>query len=344
MKIFLAGETHRWSAETSYSRILREMGCNVFAWNNKRPRALFGNRSWWNLTRFERVAYNALASMAFGRSACAFQPDVIFLPKADNIHFRAVRRALDQTGARLVVWYPDNPFKADMTSMNVLRNIPRCSIFYIWGKFLVEPIRSAGCPDVRYLPFGFDPGMHPLDAEPNREDEQRFSCDVCFIGAWDREREEDLAPLAEFDLAIWGPGWAENLSQDSPLRSHVRGSGIYNRDLVKAYRCAKIVFNHLRQHNGPAHNNRTMEIAGIGGGVQLVRRTPEQAEGLFVEGEHLLCFHSVPEMRSQVVRILSDPQRSKEMSKRAQQRVFDRHLLAGRFKQMISDLQESEGD
>lgn len=339
MKIFLAGESHRWSAETSYSRILGELGCDVFLWNNKRPCALFGNRSWWHLTRIEREICNALASISFYRTVLAFQPNVIFLPKAENIHSYVVANALRKTNSRLVIWYPDNPFKADMTSMNVLRNLKRCSAFYIWGKFLVEPLRSAGCSRVEYLPFAFDQEMHPLDAEVTEQERSRFSCDVCFIGAWDREREEDLAPLAEFDLAIWGPGWAENLSSDSPLKAHVRGSGVYNQDLVKAYRCAKIVFNHLRRHNGPAHNNRTMEIAGIGGGVQLVRRTPEQAGELFIEGQHLLCFESVAEMKAQVVKILKNPENARQMSKYAQEWVFDRHLLKDRLKQILSNLE-----
>src|SRR4029077_6410690 len=111
-----------------------------------KPRsAIFGNRNRWQLSRAERPIYDALMSTRFYYACREYKPDVLFMPKAENIHFYAVKRALEETGARLVIWYPDNPFKADQTSMHLLRDLRRCDIFYIWGKFLIDTIRAAGC-------------------------------------------------------------------------------------------------------------------------------------------------------------------------------------------------------
>lgn len=341
MRFLIIGESQPWSAETSYARQLRRCGCEVEIWNNKKPRAMFGCRSWWELGRTSRALYDSFASIAFLKEATVRQPDVIFMPKAENIHSRAVKAAMRRTGAKLVTWYPDHPFKADMTSMSILRNLPRYDIFYIWGRFLVESIRAAGARRVEYLPFAFDPESHPTDVALTPDDRKRFASEVCFVGAWDRERERDLESLCSFDLAVWGPGWRENISASSPLRPKIRGGALYNEDLVKVYRCSAIVFNHLRLHNGSAHNVRSMEIAGIHGGVQLVRRTKELSEDLFTENEHLLCFEGNDELLNKVRVALSDHGLAKRLSDAAHQRVEKHHLLSERISRMVKDLRDA---
>ena len=340
MKFLIVGESHRWSAETSYARELQCAGCHAQIWNNKRPRVLFGNRDWWRMGPAMRATYDIVASAAFLRKAIRSNPDVIFTPKAENIHSRAIRIALERTDARLITWYPDHPFKADMSSMNVLRNLPRYDIFYIWGHFLEDTICAAGAPRVEYLPFAFDPEMHPANIPINDKDRERFASDICFVGAWDREREQDLEPLCRFDLAIWGPGWRENTAPSSPVRAKIRGGALYNEDLVKAYLCSIAVFNHLRRHNGSAHNMRAMEIAGIGGGVQLTRRTPELASELFKDGEHLLCYGSPEEMADKVRWALVHRDEVDAMAARAREHVFTNHLLEHRISRILADLAE----
>ena len=338
MKIFIAGPRNPSSSESSYARILREKGCEVMAWDDKAPFQLLGKRDWWQLSRAERIAYDAVASLRFYQACRDYKPDILFMPKAENIHSYAVRRVLEETRARLVIWYPDNPFKADQSSVNILRNLKRCDIFYIWGKFLVEPLRAAGCRRVEYLPFGFDPVQHPPEATTTPEEQISFKSDICFVGTWDSERESALLPLADFDLGIWGPFWKERVDRRSPLYPKIRGVGVFGAVMVKAFKSAKVVFNHLRLHNGSAHNTRTMEITGIGGGPMLVRRTIEQSRELFVEGEHLVCFENAQEMQNAAHDLLSDSNAKLSMSRRAQERVFSQHLLSFRFDQMLHDL------
>jgi spore maturation protein CgeB len=338
MRILVVGESHPWSSEIGYARELRRVGCEVEIWNNKVSRRLFFKRDWWKLDPVARGLYDFVASIFFIKKSTTSRPDIIFMPKVENIHSRAIQITKAKTHARVFTWYPDHPFKANMTSMNILRNLPNYDLFYIWGNFLIESIQSAGAPDVRYLPFAFDPETHQSKIEPSNEDLKRFGCEVCFIGAWDKERERDLEPLSSFDLAIWGPGWLENLDRSSPLRKFVRGAGVYNENLVKAYKSSKIVFNHLRLHNGSAHNVRSMEIAGIGGGVQVVRRTQELACELFKEDEHLVCFDSVEELKQKIQFLLSNPIISKRISESARKKVFSDHLLEYRIKTILSDL------
>jgi hypothetical protein len=84
-----------------------------------------------------------------------------------------------------------------------------------------------------------------------------------------------------------------------------------------------------------------MEIAGIGGGVQLVRRTLELAAELFTEGKHLLCFESQEEMSHMVRNALRNAGRLSNMSTEAQQHVIHHHLLEKRVARILGDLQSA---
>jgi spore maturation protein CgeB len=344
MRFLIIGENHPWSAETGLARCIRAKSSEAFIWSNKNSLFWLCNRNWWQLGRVARAFHDLVANLELLRTVRRLKPNVLFLPKAENIHSRAVKIAVAATGARLITWYPDHPFKSSMTSMNILRNLPEYDLFYIWGRFLIDSIQSAGAPDVRYLPFAFDPETHQSKIEPSNEDLKNFGCEVCFIGAWDKERERDLEPLASFDLAIWGPGWLENLDKSSPLRKFVRGAGVYNENLVKAYKSSKIVFNHLRLHNGSAHNVRSMEIAGIGGGVQVVRRTPELSKELFQEDEHLVCFQGHDELKQKIQFLLDNPTIAKKLSASARKKVFSNHLLKYRIEKILYDLKSLDAD
>jgi len=340
MRIFVAGEANAHSYEMFCAEEFRRAGCEVLHWSNRAKTPLSPLRRLpGELRRLGDEVYNVERSLSFVRAMKQFQPDLLFMPKAENIHSCAVKMALAETKARLAIWYPDNPFWANQTTMNVIRNLRVCDIYYSWGKFLMETLRSAGCRRVEYLPFAFYPDFFPADVEITEEDRKRFSCDICFVGTWDPDREKDLMPLAEFDLGIWGPLWKENVSASSPLYSKIRGGGLYGADMVKAYRCAKLVFNQLRFHNGDSHNVRAMEIPGIGA-VQLVRRTSELSNGLFKEGEHLICYDNEKELQALLPGLLAKADSLRCMKDAAVKQVQKRHLLKYRIEQVLNDMQK----
>lgn len=329
MRFFIVGTTEYYSLQSSLARALRQLGADVQQWNNREPYALFRKRNWWSLSRAEREAYGYYASLKYYQAVKAFKPDVLLHLKAENIHSYATRRVLEETRARLVVWYPDNPFKADMSSINVLKSIREASIFCIWGKYLMESIKSAGAARVEYLPFAFDPSLHDSASIQARED---LRSEISFVGTWDPERQRDMTPLSELPFSIWGPGWKENVPRSHPLYPCVRGSALYGDDLVAALKSTKIAFNHLRQHNGSAHNMRAMEITGIGGGAMLVRRTPELAEQLFTEGSEILCFENDQEMLEVAGNFLEKPT---SLSQLARKRVLNEHTITQRAETLL---------
>jgi spore maturation protein CgeB len=335
MKILVIGHSHYASYESSCARYFTREGHEVEIWDSKSFSCIGINIKWWKLKKILREFYNVFSSLLFIRKTKIFQPDVIFMPKAENIHWRAVRYVKNNIGAALIVWYPDNPFRAENTSMNILRNLERIDIFYIWGKYLIDPLKASGCRRVEYLPFGFDPELHDLSEQPANRD-----IDCLHIGSYSIEKRNDLLPLANCGLQIWGPGWENEKLSNGFLASCVHGAGLYGPEMVKAYRRAVVIANPIRMQNMPAHNLRTIEAAGIGGGVVLTQRTKEQSDELFTEGEHLLCYSTPNEMAQKAHWALSNPEKAAEMSVKARRHVISEHLLEYRIKTILNDIND----
>jgi spore maturation protein CgeB len=87
-----------------------------------------------------------------------------------------------------------------------------------------------------------------------------------------------------------------------------------------------------------------MEIAGIGGGVQVVRRTPELSKELFQEDEHLVCFQGHDELKQKIQFLLDNPTIAKKLSASARKKVFSNHLLKYRIEKILYDLKSLDAD
>src|SRR6185503_4364077 len=114
-----------------------------------------------------------------------------------------------------------------------------------------------GSPQVVYLPDGCDPSV----CRPMRSRDQ-FRANVVFVGRATAHRERLLAGLAEFGLAVWGPGWRKTL-----LRDYCRGERLDLGNYVRAYAGATVAMNIHRDDPataGEGCNRRLFEVAAIG--------------------------------------------------------------------------------
>jgi spore maturation protein CgeB len=337
MKILVVGCTKAHSYETACTREFQRLGCDVLQLDNKPERWWLSSKSWWRLTPPERAVQDTLASFELYKTARRWKPDIIFMCKAENIRAEVFTLLKRDLGCRLAIWYVDNPFNATVSSYQVLRAIQKSDFYFIWAKYLVDPLISAGASKVEFLPFGYDSEGYDRFVTTEGSLDHHWNSEVCFVGTWDSEREKALTQLAgrDFDLAIYGQGWISNLGASSPLRRHVRADAIWSKDVVKAFKGATIVLNLLRRHNWKGHNLRTMEVTGIGGGVLLTPWTTDQAEILFEMDKELLCYEGKIPAPEIINRLLVDRQLLRQISIRGQNRVRREHLLKHRIRQII---------
>ncbi len=343
MKILVVGCTKPHAFETACRREFRKQGVEVVILGNK-PRYWWNfGRSWWVLRPPERWLNDVLISLRLYRTVKRERPDWIFMAKAENLRAETFTLMKKHFGTKLAIWYVDNPFHANVSSYQALRHIQQSDIYFSWAKYLIDPLISAGAKRVEFLPFAFDPTTFP-DVEIPQDEAKHWQSDVCFVGTWDKEREKALLPLVgkRFDLAVYGQGWTRFLPRDSPLRQHVRADAIWLEDVVKAFKGAKIVLNLLRQHNWKGHNFRTMEAAGVGGGVLLTRYTEDQAKVLFREDREIFCYQDMAPSPNQVAELLARPDLLQNASSAARGCVFQDHLLEHRIKTIIETMKATQ--
>lgn len=229
-------------------------------------------------------------------------PDLIFMIKAEKVSHKTLKK-IKKGNPRigLLNFYPDNPFTFwnGNSNSDVLLSLPLYDLFLIWSYELIPILYSAGSKNVQYFPFAFDHTLLSEDVKTINQDVKVYQSDVCFVGSWDPDREKWLRLLVDrlpdLRLAIWGNRWEENLSQNSILRSYLKGDAIYGIDMIKAFNLSKVVLNFIRKQNLDAHNMRTIEVPAVKAFL-MTERTTEQCKMLFNEGQHLACFANIDEL------------------------------------------------
>jgi spore maturation protein CgeB len=337
LRVLVIGPKKPYFFETACARVFSELGCTVIQVDNKPDRWWLGGRDWFQLSAPERAAQDLAASLEIYRLAKKFKPDLIFSCKSENIRSEIFTLLKREIGCRLAIWYVDNPFHANVSSYQALRAIQKADFYFIWSRYLIDPLISAGASKVYFLPFAYDPFSYPSDLELDAKEIPKWKSDVCFVGTWDIHREKALEPLAgkEFDLAIFGQGWKKFVRSDSPLQKHIRMDSIWLKDTTKAFKGSAIVLNFLRQHNWKGHNFRTMEAAGIGGGALLTPYTEDQAKVLFTENSELFCFEGESPKPEFISNLLENKENLRQVSAAGQRRIFKDHLLEYRIREIL---------
>jgi spore maturation protein CgeB len=229
----------------------------------------------------------------------SFNPELIFIHKGQWIFPETLRKIKTNGQALLFIFNPDNPFNPNRgASSEFIRNsIPIYDIYFIWSKALIPRLEQAGARQVDYLPFAADPKFHHL-VTLTKEDRQKYSSDVVFIGNFDKERERWLSELEGYDLAIWGGDYWVKRCKNKFLRFCWKGKTAIGEEMSKIAQSSKINLNILRLQNKGSHNMRSFEIPACGG--FMLHERSDEASGFFKEGEDAAYFDSVKTLRDKI--------------------------------------------
>ena len=192
-----------------------------------------------------------------------------------------------------------------------------------------QSLSSNGFPPVVYLPDGCDPSVH----RPMRSRDQ-FRANVVFAGRATPHREQFLATLVGFGLAIWGPGWRR-----TSLRDYCRGERLSVEDYVRAYAGAFVGVNIHREDPalaGEGCNRRLFELAAIGvpqavdESGDLARHFTPETEALFYRGER--------ELKELVRLMLESPKETAVVAAAARRRALSEHTLMHRLTELLHEV------
>jgi hypothetical protein len=350
MKILLVTES--WASgdgpfENLYSfyrDILTGAGHDVAVVDNKVMHLPIGGQTVWNCPRLFRalgwVRWNDLIVNAMLRRRTAhWRPELILVIKGENIRWRTLRWIKNNSNALLFNWDMDNPFWPSNTSMDLLRSMPYYDCFGSLARHFIPVLSALGCPRAEYVPMFFVPERFKLERELTADDQRRYHCDLLFIGRHTPERADMLRPLADRDLALYGPDWERMLAPDDSLRRCLRGGFLNGPEYAKALRCCSIAINVLVTQCKGANNLRTFEATGCGAFL-LTEYSREQAEILFRDGEEIACFRSAEELASLATHYLEAADQRARVAYAGKRRCHAEHLLQHRLAVLLDIGQE----
>ena len=264
-----------------------------------------------------------------------------------------VRRAVARQEPELVLVIDDLPLEAD--TITALRRASSAR-WVLWATGEIPPSRRVRLaqvgglydalfvastaaraalgtgpgPRVAYLPDGCDPSV----CRPLRSRDQ-FRANVVFAGRATPHRERLLASLAEFGLAVWGPGWRR-----TQLRDYCRGERLSLVDYVRAYAGATVAMNLHREDAalaGEGCNRRLFELAAIG----VPQVTDESADLTlhFTPGREVLVGRDERELKELVRAALHDVPAAEAVAAAGRRRALAEHTLMHRMAVLLQVVQ-----
>ncbi|BCM88567.1 hypothetical protein IAD21_00400 [Abditibacteriota bacterium] len=344
MKVLLVGDFVSWSVamEISYRKAFEAIGCEVLCFDinaniNKHCRLGRVGRT---LNRFLPVEpWIRKANVELLQMADTFAPDLLVVIATSGV----LAGILAQIKVRvptvsLVCIYPDGPYNLNQERIACL---PFFDIVAPSSPAWCDAFEKLGARIVKYLPFGVDETLR--SPAPTSERNAEFAHDVTFIGNWRPEREEFLAQLADFDLAVWGgDAWKKRARPDSLVSARWGGRALMGAEFALACAQSRIMLNVMDSATWPGPNMRVFEQAACRA-FSLTTRSSAMTD-LFEEGQTIECFDSVEEAREKIRFYLEHEDARQRIANASYDFVKKGHTYADRAQQLVnwsSELREN---
>lgn len=221
---------------------------------------------------------------------------------------------LRQLGAARLNFLTDDPWNPAHRSRWFLRALPGYDVVFTPRRSNAADLTAAGCPDVRYLPFAYNPAEHfPGDPDPA----VARPSDVLFVGGADPDRVALLTPLvrAGLDVALYGGYWDRHPETRPAARGHADPA-----TLRAATAAAKVALVLVRRANRDGHVMRTFEAAA-GRACLLVEDTAEHRDLFGPDGECVTYFDSPDTMVTRARSLLADEPGRRRLAEAVYRRI-----------------------
>jgi len=272
------------------------------------------------------------------------KPNLVFFDKSQWLHPSTIAklRVAGPDGMVLAHYNPDEFF--DSNNPNkwgfFLEAIPYYDVHFVPKPSNVSGYLEHGAKEIHVFDRSYDPTLHrPVTLTP--AEQERFGCDVGFIGKWAPHREQVIAEVIEsgISVAVWGNGWYRGPHWDT-IKPHWRGPAQYAENYPKAICGMRIALHFLRKENLDEQDSRSFELPACGA-CMVAERSPAH-ERLFTEGEDVFFFDDTSELIALLNQLISDPERCERVGKNAREtcvsRPYDHDARLTEFLEFVSNV------
>jgi spore maturation protein CgeB len=324
MRVLLVGICGEYYHVGAFFRqALQALGCDyalVDEWKYVRSLATsFGQKAVYHLLGRPLTYWQFNRDLA--KTARRFEPEVVLCVKGAYIAPHTLAQIKQHTQAILVNYATDDPFNPVTATGDLLAGIRYYDLYACTKRAIMNDVRRAGCAQVAFVPFGYEPGLHFIERPGTPEQEQQFGSDVVFIGGADADRLpifEQIARASQTTVRLYGGFW----DRHDGTRHFYRGMAL-GRDYRLALGGAKIALGLVRRANRDGHAMRTFEIPACGA-FMLAERTDEHLE-FFEEDKEAGYFGSNEELLEKTQYYLKHDAERQRMAEAAQTRLRQGH-------------------
>ena len=308
-----------------------EMGhdADLFTYNDERISSRFP---------FLRKIERAIVGKDLIKKISDFRPQFILVIKGDRIPLKIIREIKGKFQLPVANYWTDDPDAIDVSQ----KISPAYDYFFTNDPDAVQVHKESGCPQARFLSFGFLPHLHKK-IQLSEEEYKKYGSDVCFAGTVSEGRIKVLEALSDFNLKVWSPRFVYSFKEEyqieknklpssSPLYSKFTDRAVWNEELVKVYNASKIVLNIHSPQTVPIM--RDFEVTGCG--AFLMTDDARSLETMFNPGEEIIFYKNIQELKDLVKFYLSHSSEREEIARKGNLRAHQDHTYAKRMEELIS--------
>ena len=262
-----------------------------------------------------------------------FKPDIVLALAQAPLTPESINK-IRQHGVKTAYWFVED-FRFMEHWKMIAGQVDH--FFTIQKDDFFNELQQSGLHNYHYLPMAAFPNVHK-PVEMTEEEKKYYGSDVSFAGAGYYNRRHFFTGLIDYDLKIWGTDW----DMRSKLANFVQRSGsrVNTDEIVKIYNASRININlHSSTYHKDVHpfgdfvNPRTFEIMSCGG-FQLVDRR-SGLHGLFEEGEEVIIFDDLHDLRQKIDYYLKNPEDALRISEKGKSRLMSEHTYDNRMEEML---------
>lgn len=248
---------------------------------------------------------------------------------------------LKKIGITTALWTVDPPRKFQ----EIIKAAPFYNFVFCQGTEAVEILSKYRHEHLYWIPFACDPDFHKPSLL-SFEEKEKYKSDICFVGSgWTSlysDRHKHLEQLTNFNLGIWGPGWAE--SNNQILLPFIKGGFIKPTEWIKIFSAAKIVFHsHFTDPDGqiPCYQASPRVFEAMACGAFLLVDNQPDVLKLFKDKYHLTIFRTKEELKELTKYYLKNDKERKRIANHGRDIVLKQHTFKHRIKDILTIISDN---